>query len=91
LTPATYFVSYVTVTTMPGIPVTLDGQTLNLTDFNHQVSRDGSTISAHIPVEPGPHTIRAAVPLGIIVYGYDNYVSYAYTGGLDLKKISTFQ
>lgn len=90
LTPSTYFVSYVTVTTLPGIPVTLDGEVLNLTNFDHEITPDGGTIRAHIPVQPGPHTIRAAVPLGIIVYGYDNYVSYAYTGGLDLKKLSSF-
>ncbi|MFU8806263.1 MAG: IgGFc-binding protein [Bradymonadaceae bacterium] len=91
LTPSTYFVSYVTVTGMVGFPVTLDGENLNLTMFDHEISPDGGTIRAHIPVQPGPHTIRSVVAFGIVVYGYDNYVSYAYTGGLDLKKLSTFE
>jgi len=32
----------------------------------------------------GVHTILADRPVGIIVYGFDAYVSYAYAGGLDL-------
>jgi hypothetical protein len=36
----------------------------------------------------GPHLIesRSGLPVGIMVYAYDDYVSYAYPGGLDLTK-----
>jgi hypothetical protein len=88
LTPATYHQSYVTVMTQPGVQVTLDGDTLNLTDFDHEEIVDEGVVRAHIPVEPGPHRIEAPIPFGIVVYGYDDYVSYAYTGGLNFKKLT---
>jgi hypothetical protein len=31
------------------------------------------------------HTLVADKPVGIVVYGYDQYASYVYPGGLDLK------
>ncbi|QDG52940.1 hypothetical protein FIV42_19990 [Persicimonas caeni] len=88
LTPATYFQSYVTVTTQPGVPVTLDGEPINLSDYDYEENLTRGVARAHIPVEPGPHRIEAQVPFGIVVYGYDDYVSYAYTGGLNFKKLT---
>jgi hypothetical protein len=45
-------------------------------------------------VSVGPHTVeviplpgQAASGAGVTVYGFDAYVSYGYTGGLDLKSI----
>jgi hypothetical protein len=35
----------------------------------------------------GVHTIEADQPVGIVVYGFDRFVSYAYTGGLNLLEI----
>lgn len=35
----------------------------------------------------GYHTLRATEPVGIVVYGFDAYVSYAYAGGLNLEII----
>jgi hypothetical protein len=32
------------------------------------------------------HTVNADKPMGIIVYGLGPYGSYAFTGGLDLKR-----
>ena len=36
----------------------------------------------------GVHTITSDQPVGIIVYGFDAYVSYAYAGGLNLSIIN---
>lgn len=91
LTPATYFQSYVTVTTQPGVPVTIDGEQINLSDYDHDTNLERGVTRAHIPVEPGPHQIEAQVPFGIVVYGYDDYVSYAYTGGLNFKKLTPWE
>jgi hypothetical protein len=33
----------------------------------------------------GVHTIESDRPVGIVVYGFDRFVSYAYTGGLNLE------
>lgn len=90
LTPTTYFQSYVTVTTQPGFSVMLDGQPIDLKAHDYEELLDQGVIRAHIPVTPGPHSMEAIVPFGIVVYGYDDYVSYAYTGGLNLTKLSEF-
>lgn len=90
LTPATYWQSYVTVVIRPGFTVSLDGQELDLTQFDYKLIQDGEMARVHIPVEDGPHRIEAQIAFGIVVYGYDDYVSYAYTGGLDLAKLNTF-
>lgn len=90
LTPATYFVSYLTVLIQPGFTVSLDGQELDLTQFDYEILPERNIARAHIPVEPGPHFVESQnqIPFGIIVYGYDDYVSYAFTGGLDLTKLN---
>ena len=88
LTPPTYHVSYITVIIAQGFHLTLDGEVIDPTDHDHQIMADGSVLMAHIEVEPGPHRIEAGRPFGLVVYGYDNYVSYSYTGGLDLTKLS---
>ncbi|MFT3764069.1 MAG: IgGFc-binding protein [Minicystis sp.] len=36
----------------------------------------------------GVHRIDADLPVGVIVSGFDSYVSYAYAGGTDLKSIN---
>lgn len=37
--------------------------------------------------DDGVHRIRASAPVGIVVYGFDRFVSYAYTGGLNLESL----
>ena len=39
---------------------------------------------ARFPVGDGVHFIDASAPVAVIVYGYDQYVSYGYPGGLRL-------
>jgi hypothetical protein len=36
----------------------------------------------------GVHRVDADLPVGVIVSGFDSYVSYAYAGGTDLKPIN---
>lgn len=91
LTPATYFQSFVTVLIRPGFNVTLDGEEIDLATTDYVVDEDANIARAHIEVSEGPHRIEAPIPFGIIVYGYDDFVSYAYTGGLDLTKLNQFE
>ncbi len=88
LTPKTYFQNYVTVTMQPGFGVELNGEMVRLEDHDFEALEEEGLVRAHIPLEEGPHTISSLVPFGIVVYGYDDYVSYAYTGGLNLTKLS---
>jgi hypothetical protein len=46
----------------------------------------------HAPVgncDNGRHTMKSASPFGITVWGYDQYVSYAYPAGASVKPINT--
>ena len=90
LSPPTYFLNYLTVVIQPGFNISLDGQLLDLTQFDYELLEDRGIARVHIPVEPGPHFVESEnqARFGIIVYGYDDDVSYAYTGGLDLAKLN---
>jgi hypothetical protein len=35
----------------------------------------------------GVHTVVADLPVGITVWGFDSFVSYAYAAGLNLKPV----
>ncbi|MDH5491892.1 MAG: hypothetical protein OEY14_08055, partial [Myxococcales bacterium] len=35
----------------------------------------------------GVHRILATEPVGLVVYGFDAYVSYGYAGGLNLEPL----
>lgn len=88
LTPKTYFQNYVTISIQPGFGIKLNGQMLDLTQYDYAERLDEGFVRAHIPLTEGPHQLEAQVPFGVVVYGYDDYVSYAYTGGLNLTKLS---
>ncbi|MEA2749888.1 MAG: hypothetical protein QOI41_4031 [Myxococcales bacterium] len=36
----------------------------------------------------GVHRVQSDFPVGVLVYGFDSFVSYAYAGGTDLKDIN---
>ena len=85
LTPETYANNYATLITTPQNILTLDGVAVDLTDATSILG--GETLIKHIPIDrPGPHAISGTAPFGLLVYAYDDYVSYAYTGGLNLVK-----
>ena len=42
---------------------------------------------ARFPVGDGVHLLIADEPVGVMVYGYDSYVSYGYPGGLNLNVV----
>lgn len=45
-------------------------------------------MGARVRVHPGAHVLIADQPAGIDVYGYDDFVSYAYAGGSAVEQIS---
>jgi hypothetical protein len=84
LTPETYFVDYVTIVTSPNNTISLDGQVI---DLNGALPINGSAqVYKYIELTDGPHILEAMQPFGITVFAYDDYVSYAFTGGLNLTK-----
>ena len=85
LTPDKYASSYVTVTARTGSAITLDGTVLATDSFKPVGTGEFSATTVNL--NPGNHTIRSDDKFGIIVYGFDKYVSYGYPGGLDLNDL----
>ncbi len=84
--PTNYEASYVNVIAPTGTEVTLDGAavtgwtTVGTTGFDvAKVQLDDSG--------NGNHVITSALPFGVTVYGYGQYTSYWYPGGLDLTPL----
>ncbi len=88
LTPATYALDFVTVVIPFGVPLTLDGMPIDPMEYDAHIIESQRAVVAHIPLDDGPHRMTAEAPFGIVVYAYDDFVSYAYTGGLNLAKIN---
>lgn len=87
-TPAEYEDNYVNITAPTGSVVTIDGEEIPAGYFEIIGSGAYSVYRQRIK-DPGPHIITSSEPAGVIVYGYDQYVSYGYTGGLDLAEINS--
>ena len=82
ITPAHYTRSYITMITRAGNEITLDGNPLPMADAT---PIDGSVwLFKHWSVEAGVHKLSAQTPIGLVIYGYDDFVSYALPAGFDL-------
>jgi hypothetical protein len=98
-TPPSFPASWVNIVVpadmLSGDTLTLDGATvLTLADFT--VSGDPGFALARLPLTGGTplgshHLVasRESLRFGIEVYGFANYTSYLYPGGLDLYRINT--
>jgi hypothetical protein len=86
--PTNYESNYVDVTAPVGATVMLDGAPLTFTP----IGTTGYALSRVYPLNAGPnndgnHSIQGNMSFGITVYGYGQYTSYWYPGGLDLNTI----
>ena len=90
LTPADYREDWFTVVVPDGVVLTFDGEPLT-TDGYIPIAETGYSYYHHpTSHESGAdpavaHTVTAEQPFGLLVYGYDCDVSYAYPGGLNLE------
>ena len=88
LVPDTYRYDFVTLLFPAGVvgpDVVLDGKVQDLTF--RKVGATGLSY-ARMRITDGPHQIKASHQFGIEVHGYDCNVSYAYSGGNNLKPIN---
>ncbi len=85
LTPNTYANDFMTVVRKAGKAVTLNGNPVTAT-FK-AVGTSGYEW-ARIRIGDGQQIVECADPCGVTVMGFDEYVSYGYPAGLDLKKIT---
>ena len=84
LVPGTYESDYLTVVVDQGQTVTLDGTAVDLTGAS--AVRGSTRVYKHLPLTDGPHRVTGSAAFGIVVFAYDDYVSFAFAGGMDLKR-----
>ena len=83
LIPNSYMQNFLSISAAATGGVTVDNVATTLAPFPGA----GTHRAARVPVTAGQHTIHCADGCGVLVYGYDNAVSYMFAGGLDLKQI----
>lgn len=80
LVPDNYKQNFINVMGPTGTTLTLDGaQTTAMSDFV------GGWAVARIPVGAGKHELKSSQKVGLLVYGWSDFVSYSYPGGAALK------
>ncbi|MCG3172302.1 MAG: hypothetical protein GMKNLPBB_00450 [Myxococcota bacterium] len=87
LTPNTIAKDYMNVIRPKDVKVMLDGKELpndRFVDIGAQNLQVGRFL-----IGDGAHALTAEQPVGLIVYGFDRYVSFGYLGGLDLKPLNS--
>ncbi|MBA2660859.1 MAG: IgGFc-binding protein [Bradymonadaceae bacterium] len=85
--PPTYAKTYVSVAMSADAPLLHNGKPVTIAQRLERRKLTHATQSWEVfavALEPGVHAMESSEPFGIIVYSYDDYVSYAFTGGLNL-------
>jgi hypothetical protein len=86
--PTNYSTNFVNITAPTGTTVTLDGVAVAAGSFSAIGATGFSFASVALSnAGNGNHSIKAPSKAGITVYGYGQYTSYWYPGGLDLNFI----
>ena len=89
-TPATgfetNFINVVAPTAAIG-SITLDGLPIPSSSFSPVGTSSFS--AAQLPVELGAHALKGSQPFGVFVYGFDQFDSYGYPGGLAVASIAS--
>ena len=84
--PLSFDDSFVNVIAAVGTSVEVDGTVLTGAAFS-PIGESGKAVARHKLSKATYHRATSTEPFGIVVYGYGQYTSYMYPGGLDLKKI----
>ena len=85
LAPSTYTYNFVNVVTEAGATVTIDGAAIPSQEFV-PIGGTGLVVARH-QIPGGAHSMEGNKNFGIVVYGYGEYTSYMYPGGLNLETV----
>ena len=85
LAPNKYEFDYVNIVAPTGSEVSFDGASLDPGDFSPIGTGEFSVL--RFLIEDGSHSVTSPDPIGIVVYGFDQFVSYGYPGGLDVRDL----
>lgn len=86
LVPPNYDNNTITIVAPKGVEVKIDDVNLDSSTFV-EIGSSG-WMRLREPIDAGAHVLTATGRVGLYVYGFSSYVSYAYTAGLDLKSIN---
>ena len=85
LTPNKYAKNFISIAApLAAADVTIDGAAVPPDQFA-KISKDYKM--AQLAVDPGVHRVKSSLAVAVDVYGFDQYVSYGYPAGLDLKDL----
>jgi len=88
LVPTKYAINYLAVVAPTSATVTLDGSPIPSSQFTTVGSAAYKT--ARMPIQEGSHSLSSEANVGIVVYGWDWYVSYGYPGGMRTETIKVW-
>jgi hypothetical protein len=88
LAPEKYLLDYVVITHRAGAYPNLDGAPVSSNSNCISEGFDADWEITRCLIPDFTHTVDAADPVGITVWGYGGRVSYGYTGGLNLQTIN---
>lgn len=77
--PETYAEGHITLISPPRNEIRLNGRFLD--DLAERQIPGSELVYAHLDLEAGTYQLEAEQPIGLVVYGYDDFVSFAYPGG----------
>lgn len=83
LVPDKYKANYINIVGPKGAAILLDGQPVAASGFS--IFGSGAWKATRIAVQPGTHTIESSEAVGVVVYGYDDFVSYGFPGGMKIQ------
>ncbi|MBL6974865.1 MAG: IgGFc-binding protein [Deltaproteobacteria bacterium] len=89
LVPNKYASNYLNIIAEWGASVTLDGDPIQAGQFTSLPSQQ--YVSARMPLVEGSHVLSSDKKAGIVVYGWDWYVSYGYPGGMKTETLQVWQ
>ncbi len=85
--PNGYRTHAVNVVAPQGAVVKIDG--VEIESWTSMATIDGvEYVFGRAAIEPGAHAMTSDEPASLTVIGYDDYVSYAYTGGTAIRRVS---
>jgi hypothetical protein len=86
LVPGNYVLNYVTLIKQAGVQITLDGVAVPQADFQPVGGSSGWEYAVVDSLMAGVHTASATAEFGVVVHGMDEYISYAFAGGVTLPE-----
>jgi len=85
LAPDKYANDYVSVYAEQGTSITMDGQSIDGQPW-HNIT--GTWRQVTILVPDGVHRMEGTAPFGVMVHGFDEYVSYGYPAGMNVSNLA---